>query len=683
MKQFLNKLLTNHAFIYKLLLYIASVSMIVYLFPKGTHFKYEFQKGKVWHHNDLYAPFDFAIQKSPEEINTERKEIERNAKQFFDYDASIAENSSKNALNQTQKLLDTTALSNFQKKKIAEKITQSIKKIYDRGFISNDEKQKSSHSIIHLKKGSVVNTLSVEKLLSKTDVKTIITKNTKLIANNDLRNAINYALLEEIEPNILFNQPLTKKILQQDLDRISYTKGLISTDERIISKGDIVEGQKFEKLESLKQEIESKIWSENSYYWITTGYIILVSLVLLMIFLFIKLLRIEIYEDNTKFTFIFFNIILFIFLSTIILKYNASYIYILPVVMLPLVLKAFFDTRLGLFVHMCTVLLIGFIAPNSFEFIFLHIVSGMVTILTTSELSKRANLFISVLQIMGVYFLAYFAFSLIQEGNIYELEWKNFLYFTFNSLATLFVLPLIYIYEKLFSLTSDESLKELSNTNSKLLRTLSEKAPGTFQHSLQVANLSEAAANEIGANAMLVRTGALYHDIGKMLNPLFFTENQSTSVNPHNELTPRDSAKMIIDHVIKGIELAKKNGLPDRIIDFIRTHHGTSLVYYFYKKEEELFGIADEKDFRYPGPTPFSKETAILMMCDSLEAASKSLREPSAQSIDNLVEKIIDKQMEEKQFMNANITFKELQQIKKVLKNKLKNIYHLRIEYPE
>ncbi len=683
MKRILNKLLINHAFIYKLFLYITSVFIIVYLFPKGTHFKYEFQKGKVWQHNDLYAPFDFAIQKNAEEINTERKEIEKNAKHFFDYDTSIAEKSSKNAINQTLKLLDTTSLSSSEKEKIIKQITQSIQGIYDRGYISNSEKQKTSRSIIHLKKGSVVNTISIKKLFDKTEVNNIINKSTERINQKDLKSAIDYALLEEIKPNILFNQSLTKKILRQDLQRISYTKGLISTDERIISKGDIVEGKKFEKLESLKQEIESKIWSENSYYWITAGYLVLVSLVLLMIFLFIKLLRVEIYEDNTKFTFVFFNIILFILLSTIILRYNASYIYILPVVMLPLILKAFFDTRLGLFVHTCTILLLGFIVPNSFEFIFLHLIAGMVTILTTSELSKRANLFVSVLQIMGVYFLSYFAFSLIQEGNIYQLEWENFLYFTFNSMATLFVLPLIYIYEKLFSLTSDESLKELSNTNSKLLRTLSEKAPGTFQHSLQVANLSEAAANEIGANAMLVRTGALYHDIGKMFNPLFFTENQSTSVNPHNELTPRDSAKMIIDHVIKGIELAKKNGLPDRIIDFIRTHHGTSLVYYFYKKEEELFGIADEKDFRYPGPTPFSKETAILMMCDSLEAASKSLREPSAQSIDNLVEKIIDKQMEEKQFMNANITFKELQQIKKVLKNKLKNIYHLRIEYPK
>jgi hypothetical protein len=349
-----------------------------------------------------------------------------------------------------------------------------------------------------------------------------------------------------------------------------------------------------------------------------------------------------------------------------------------------LVLKAFFDARLGLFTHVLTVLLLGFIVPNSFEFIFLQIIAGIVTILTISELHKRANLFISVMQITFVYFVAYFAFSIIQEGNAQNLDWEKFVYFTINGGATLFVLPLIYVFEKLFSLVSDESLKELSNTNSKLLRQLSEKAPGTFQHSLQVANLSEACANEINANSMLVRTGALYHDIGKMINPMYFTENQSTNVNPHNDLTPKDSAQIIVNHIIEGVELAKKNRIPDRIIDFIRTHHGTTLVYYFYKKEEELTGaIPEKKYFQYPGPIPFSKETAILMMCDSVEAASKSIKEPTAQAFDNLVEKIVNKQMEDGQFMNADITFKELQIIKKVLKKKLKNIYHLRIEYPE
>jgi putative nucleotidyltransferase with HDIG domain len=257
--------------------------------------------------------------------------------------------------------------------------------------------------------------------------------------------------------------------------------------------------------------------------------------------------------------------------------------------------------------------------------------------------------------------------------------------FAANGLLSFLSIILIYIYEKVFGLVSDVTLLELSNTNSKLLRELNEKAPGTFQHSMQVANLAEAAANEIGANSMLVRTGALYHDIGKMLNPMYFTENQSTAVNPHNDLSPKDSARIITNHVIKGVELAKKYNLPDRVIDFIRTHHGTSSTYYFYKKEQELNPDAkvDIKKFQYKGPIPFSKETAILMMCDAAEAASKSIKNPTAQSINDLIDKIIDKQIADNQFLNSDITFREIEVIKKIVKKKLMNIYHLRVEYPE
>jgi len=329
------------------------------------------------------------------------------------------------------------------------------------------------------------------------------------------------------------------------------------------------------------------------------------------------------------------------------------------------------------------VLILGFVVPNSFEYVFLQIITGIVTILTVSELYKRANLFISVGQIILIYIVAYFAFHIIHEGNLDNVQWLVFGLFLLNGMITLFVQPLIYIYEKVFGLVSDVSLLELSDTNSRLLKELSNKAPGTFHHSLQVANLAEAAANEIGANAMLVRVGALYHDIGKMNNPTYFTENQITNVNPHDELAPIDSAKIIIDHVIGGIELARKNNLPDRIIDFIRVHHGTTLVYYFYKKQLEIDGEVNEKDFRYPGPTPFSKETAILMMADSIEAASKSLKNPTFLIIDEFVNKIISGQMNANQFLNANITFKEIEAIKKVMKQKLTNIYHLRVEYPE
>jgi len=372
-----------------------------------------------------------------------------------------------------------------------------------------------------------------------------------------------------------------------------------------------------------------------------------------------------------------------VFLTTLVVNYDSSFVYIVPICILPLVLKAFFDARLGMFAHVITVLLLGFVVSNNYEYMFLQIIAGIVTILTVSELYKRANLFISVGQITLVYIVAYFAFFVIHEGSVENLEWETFGLFILCGLATLFVQPLIYAYEKIFGLVSDVSLLELTDTNTKLLKELSNKAPGTFHHSLNVANLAEASANEIGANAMLVRVGALYHDIGKMKNPTYFTENQSTGINPHDELSSKESAAIIINHVIDGIEIAKKYNLPDRVIDFIRTHHGTNLVYYFYNKEKNLESDANIEDFKYPGSRPFSKETAILMMCDSVEAASKSLKEPTSTKIDAFVENIINKQMESEQFLNANITFKEIELIKKVLKHKLANIYHLRIEYPE
>ena len=436
-------------------------------------------------------------------------------------------------------------------------------------------------------------------------------------------------------------------------------------------------------MDSLREEYESELWAANNYYFILFGYTVLVALVLMMLLFFLKKYRFEIYQNNTKVTFIFFNILLMVFVTTMMVKYNETYVFVVPLCILPLLLKTFFDARLGLFVHVLTVLILGFVVPNSFEYIFLQIIAGIVTILTISELYKRANLFISVAQITLIYIIGYLAFHIIHEGNLENIVWFTLGLFLLNGMITLFVQPLIYIYEKIFGLVSDVSLLELSDTNSKLLKEMSNKAPGTFHHSLQVANLAEAAANEIGANAMLVRVGALYHDIGKMLNPTYFTENQITNVNPHDELSAKDSAKIIIDHVIGGIELARKNNLPDRVIDFIRSHHGTTLVYYVFKKQQEVDSEVNEEDFKYPGPIPFSKETAILMMADSVEAASKSLKNPTFLIIDEFVNKIIAGQMAANQFLNADITFKEIESIKKIFKQKLTNIYHLRVEYPE
>ena len=403
-----------------------------------------------------------------------------------------------------------------------------------------------------------------------------------------------------------------------------------------------------------------------------------------LLLLFIYNYRYGIYEDNRKLTFIFFNVLVIVVAFTLTINYNTNYVFAVPICILPLIIKAFFDSRLGLYTHLLTVLLVGFLVPNSFEFVFLQITAGIMTIQSQTKLYKRANLFIIVGQIFLIYMVGYISFTIIQEGSILKINFAPISMFILNGLLMLFVQPLIYIYERLFRLVSDVSLLELSDTNSILLKELSDKAPGTFHHSLQVANLAEAAANEIGANSLLVRVGALYHDIGKLKSPSYFSENQKANVSPHDELTPRQSAKIIISHVINGIKIAQKYNIPDRVIDFIRTHHGTSLVFYFFKKQEEISSDNfNFNDFKYPGPKPFSKETAILMMADSVEAASKSLKSPTVEDLNNFIDKIINSQMVDQQFNSSDITFAEIELVKKVLFKKLINVYQLRIEYPE
>ncbi|PIE49046.1 MAG: phosphohydrolase [Flavobacteriales bacterium] len=684
LSNFLNNIYQNHNLIYKVILFVLTAFAIVYFFPKGGQFKYEYQQGKPWQYDNLFAPFDFSIQKSPEEVEKEKQEITAKAKQYYTYNKKTEQNVTATFNNAVEKLPDSIAKQSVKERAI-KNANQLISKIYKTGYIDEaSAKTAAPKELVVLRKGNVANDIVFDKLLKEEQIKTLVINLFERFNYSNQGQLFTNLLLKNLTPNVKYDKEFTDKMMADALDNISYTEGLITENERIIAKGDIVQGHNLQLLNSLKAEYESQVWNQSSYNWILFGYIILVALALLMLLLFLKTYRKAIYEDNTKVTFIFFNIFLMVLIMTLVIKYNASYVYVVPLIILPIVIKAFFDARLGLFSHFLTVLLLGFVVPNSFEFIFLQIIAGMVTILTVSELYKRANLFISLTKVTIVYIVAYFAFSIIQEGNTAKINWEYFVLFALNGVLSFLSLFLILIYEKVFGLVSDISLLELSNTNTKLLRELAEKAPGTFQHSIQVANLAEAAANEIGANSMLTRVGALYHDIGKMVNPKYFTENQITNVNPHNELSPKDSARIIINHVIDGIEMAKKNRLPDRIIDFIRTHHGTTLAYYFYKKQEaENPDNLNVKDFQYKGPIPFSKETAILMMCDASEAASKSLKEPNAALIDELIDKIVAGQMKANQFMNANITFREILSIKKVIKKKLLNIYQLRVEYPE
>jgi hypothetical protein len=681
MKNFFSLITKNQSLIYKVFLFLLSTFLVIYLLPKGGQFKYDFQKGKPWQYENLYADFSFTIKKDKETLENEKETVRANSTPFFDRDLSIVENSSL----QFKEFFDESyndSLYESSKTKVARVGNTILLEVYKNGVI-DEINGYPKDKLVYLKNGNELEEVTYSQLFRKSDLETTIVTKSKAEGVEDASLLLTQLLNRTVQPNIALNADLTEDAIDAEINAINPNRGIIEKGARIIAKGEVVEGDTFQILNSLKNEYQSQVWSNSNYNWLLVGYSILVSLVFLMLFLFLNKYRPSIFENNTKVTFIFFNVVLMVLLTTMVVKWDAAYVYVVPLCILPLILKAFFDPRLGLFVHVLTVLLLGFIVPNSFEFLFLQTIAGIVTILTVSELYRRANLFISVGQITLVYIVGYFAFFLIQEGSIISLEWQTLGYFILAGLATLFAHPLIYFYEKIFGLVSDVSLLELSDTNTKLLKELSNKAPGTFHHSLNVANLAEAAANEIGANSMLVRVGALYHDIGKMTNPTNFTENQLNSVNTHNELEPTESARIIIGHVIDGIEIARKNNLPDRVIDFIRSHHGTSVVYYFYKKEQELNGKANLEDFQYPGPIPFSKETAILMMADSVEAASKSLKEPTSTKIDAFVEKIINGQMEQGQFLNANITFKEIQTIKKVLKKKLNNIYHLRVEYPE
>ena len=681
MIKYLNKLYKNYNFIYKVILLLLSVYLIVSMFPKSGKFKYSFENGKPWQSENLYAPFNFAVLKNSIDLEREINDIKIKTPVYFDQISSIiiSDSLTKSSIN----YLFQDTITSPAEDSIINSVKFIAKTIYAKGFADSNYDYDSEQKVSLVSNNIIVSDLIFSDLLMPKDLSTYI--NNLVIENNFIvnENRIKSILFEIIQPNVTFNKGLSENAYNESISKVSNYRGMIDKQTLIISKGEVVDKEKLIILKSLEKEYENENWSTENYYLIILSYSILVSLGLIMILLFLNKYRKELYLNNNKLTFIYFNIVLMIGLTTLVVKLNSLYIYVIPICILPLILKAFFDSRTSFFVHTVTILLIGFIVPNNFEYIFLNIIAGIVTILSVSDLYKRANLFIAVTQITAIYILAYFSFFVIHEGGIEFIKFENFILFILCGLGTLFVHPLIYIYEKVFGLVSDVSLLELSDTNSELLKLLSDKSPGTFNHSLSVANLAEAAANEVGANSLLARVGALYHDIGKMNNPTYFSENQLTGVNPHDELNSKESVRIILNHVIEGIEIARKYNIPERVIDFIRTHHGTSLVYYFYNKDLKLEIKPDEKDYMYGGPKPFSKETAIVMMCDGVEAASKSLNNPDFVKINEFVNLIISKQINSDQFINANITFKEIEVIKKVLINKLINIFHIRIEYPQ
>jgi putative nucleotidyltransferase with HDIG domain len=684
MNNFLNDIRNQHQQIFKAFIFLFTLILIVYWMPNERKFARDYIKNNPWYHENLYAPFDFAIYKSNEEIESEKKEIQKKAAFYFQkeneiLDSKLKDFSSSFIILWNEKNSENNSLDKAQLLKIG---YQLISEIYTNGIISAPDEvieEINKGKAIYIISNGVAESVPFDKLFTLTSAYNFCKEKLADTFGGDL---LLKAISENLIPNVIYNKTLTEEILNQKINNISLTRGMIQKGELIISTGEIINDEKFEILESLKKEYLKGDNKQVEYWSIFLGQIFLVGLALLSIFLFLYHFRKDIVNDNKRIVFILLLMGIMHFGVYLSNTANIS-IYAIPFCMMPIIVRIFYDTRLASFVHIIAIITIGLSISNSFEFIYLQIIAGTLTIFSIVNMNKRSQLFSTSLVIFISYVIGYISFQLIYEGSFSELKFREIGSFALNAMLTLFTYPLIYLFEKMFGFVSDVTLMELSDTNNPLLRELANKAPGTFQHSLQVANLAESAIFEIGGNALLTRAGALYHDIGKMDNPLYFIENQTTGINPHDELDFEESAKIIINHVKKGIEKAKKHNLPDSVIDFIRTHHGDTMVQYFYRSYIKHFPdeIIDKKIFSYPGPRPYSKETAVLMMADSVEAASRSLSKKDPESIEKLVDSIIDYQIKEEQFINADITFKDITQIKKIFKKKLQNIYHTRIEY--
>ncbi len=688
MNTLFSKIQHNYYEILKILIFIAAIAVVIWVSPKDSIFKYEFQVGKPWSHGDLIAPFDFAILKTTQQIENEKKEIRDAFVPYFRYDDEIAENGEEQLIKNFNSAWATRPYDtlNVDSSRYQKLLMQLYKRFESRGIIQYNPVIEGKDKFFQLRliQGNVVAETTLGQLY---DIRSAIEDTRKSIDKLNvkdsilLRNVISQSLVQ----NVIYDESKNKAELDELIKNISTTRGLVQKGELIISTGELVTSDKYQTLISLKYDYEKELDTSDSRSFILAGMISLVTLLFLVQYLFIRFYRKRFYDQLKYIVLLIITQILFIAITDIVFIAFPDWAYLIPFALLPIVIAAFLDAGIAIFVYLVTLMLLGFYAPNSFEFFYTQAIVGLIAVYSIHKLNKRSDLFRATLMVFVTYTVVYVSMLLIQEGSFESFSWRTMGYFTGSSMLILLAFPMIFIYEKLFGLITQLTLLELSNTNNSLLRELSVKAPGTFQHSLQVANLASEVLYEIGGDALLARTGALYHDVGKMKNPMYFVENQVAGYNPHDEISYEESAKIIIGHVLGGIEMARKAGLPEQIIDFIRTHHGTRRVEYFYRLERKLNpGMeVDQSEFTYHGPAPFSKETAVVMMADSVEAASRSINDPDEQKINDLVENIFSSLMENGQFLNANITMKEINIAKKVLKKKLLNIHHVRIAYPD
>ena len=667
--------------IYKSLIFIATVSVIVYFLPNEGKFNYQFDINKPWKYGLLQASFDFPIYKNDIQVQKEQDSILADYQPYFQIDKEAE----KNVLSKLREDYNKTLRHSLPGTDYVRYIERTLKALYEDGIIAgNDLKRMEEDSIIAIRLGdkNVATSRFIDQLYTvKEAYEYLLNADTAHYKKKILQQC---NLNDYITPNLVYDEEKSEAAQKDLLSNISWANGFVLNGQKIIDRGEIVDEQTYNILESLRKEWEKRSDSVQEKRLTLAGQILYVGIFLFCFMAYLELFRADYYERKGTLTLLFALIVFFPVLSSIMVEQNLSSIYVVPFAMIPIIVRVFLDSRTAFMAHVTIILLCSITLRFPHEFILLQVVAGMVAIYSLRELSQRSQLLRTALVVFISYALLYFAFELIHEDDLTKLNTRMYIYFMINGILLLFAYPLLFLLEKIFGFTSDVTLVELSNINNSLLREMSEVAPGTFQHSLQMANLAAAAANKIGGKSQLVRTGALYHDIGKMVNPAFFTENQS-GVNPHKSLSYEQSAQVIISHITDGLKLAEKHNLPKVIKDFISTHHGRGLTKYFYisYKNEHPDEEVDQEKFRYPGPNPFTKEQAVLMMADSVEAASRSLPEYTEESISTLVDKIIDTQVSEGYFKECPITFKDIATVKALFKEKLKTMYHTRISYPE
>lgn len=681
-----NKRFSWRDLLYKSLLFVGTVALIVYFLPRDGKFNYQFDINKPWKYGQLIATFDFPIYKDDAVVKREQDSLMAFFQPYFQLDKKME----KEAIAKLKENYQTNLKGILPSVDYLRYIERTLKGIYQAGIVSTENMQqlhKDSTSAIMVIDDKLANSHPIDNIYTvKNAYEHLLSADSVHFNREILRQC---ALNEYITPNLTFDEQRTQTAKDEILNNYSWANGLVVSGQKIIDRGEIISPETYNILESLRKESIKRNESTGQSRLILGGQILFVGMLMLCFMLYLDLFRKDYYLRKGSLSLLFTLIVFYSVITALMVTHNIFNVYIIPYAMLPIIIRIFLDSRTAFLTHVITILICSISLRYPHEFILTQLAAGLVAIFSLRELSQRSQLFRTALLVILTYVVVYFAFELMTENglstDLSKLNIRMYTYFIINGILLLFAYPLLFLLEKTFGFTSNVTLVELSNINNDLLRQLSEITPGTFQHSMQVANLAAEAAIRVGAKSQLVRTGALYHDIGKMENPAFFTENQSGGVNPHKNLSYEQSAQVVISHVPDGVKLADKHNLPKVIKDFICTHHGHGKTKYFYIswKNEHPDEEPKEELFTYPGPNPTTEEQAILMMADAVEAASRSLPEYTEESISNLVEKIIDCQVAEGFFKECPITFKDIATIKTVFKEKLKIAYHTRISYPE